>query len=123
MLANYGFDMSNVVTVLKQGYMASMINFMIAMLHGLFYLTDNDSEQERKLYEVRTRKILTYSNVVASSANLSIVAITKDMQKLDIGGLIVSINRLITDSKFIKEVKEEFVFGNYKQMILDDSGE
>lgn len=55
MLANYVFDMSNVVTVLKQGYMASMINFMIAMLHELFYLTDNDSEQESYMKYVQEK--------------------------------------------------------------------
>lgn len=45
------------------------------------------------------------------------IAITKDFHKLDLGGLAVTIYRLITDRKFIRQVKEEFIFGSYKDMI------
>lgn len=72
---------------------------------------------ERNLYEVRTRKILSYSNLIATSSNVAVVAITKDMQKLDVGGMAVTIYRLITDAKFIRQVKEEFIFGRYRDMI------
>ena len=114
-LASYGFDMSNVVAVGKQASYAILINTIIAMVHALFYYGNTD--MDRKLYEVRTRKILSYSNLVASSSNIAVVAITKDFNNLDIGGIAVAIFRLITDSKFIRDVKEEFIFGNYKKMI------
>lgn len=116
-LASYGFDMANVVTVGKQASYAMMINAIIAMMHRLFY--DGNSEMDEKLYEVRTRKILSYSNLVATSSNVAVVAITKDMSKLDLGGIGVTICRLITDTKFIRQVKEEFIFGQYKNMFLD----
>ena len=45
-----------------------MINSLIAMIHGLFY--DGNSEMDKKLYEVRTRKILSYSNLAASSTSV-----------------------------------------------------
>lgn len=117
-LASYGFDMANVVTVGKQASYTMLINSMIAMVHGLFF--DGGSVMDRKLYAVRTRKILSYSNLVATSSNLAVVAITKDIQKLDLGGLAVTIYRLITDAKFIRQVKEEFIFGSYKDMIMGD---
>ncbi len=97
---------------------ATMINALIAMFHGMF--SDATTAMEEKLYEVKTRKILSYSNIVASSSNLAIVAITKDFHKLDLGGLAVTIYRLITDRKFIRQVKEEFIFGSYKDMIMND---
>lgn len=75
---------------------------------------------DRKLYEVRTRKILSYSNLIATSSNLAVVAITRDMQKLDIGGMAVTLYRLITDVKFIRKIKEEFIFGSYREMIMGD---
>lgn len=118
-LASYGLDMSNVFTVGKQVTYASMINMIIAMVHGLFF--DGSSDMDRKLYEVKTRKILSYSNLVASSSNLAVVAVTGDMNLLDLGGLGVTIYRLITDTKFIKHVKEEFIFGNYRDMIMGDA--
>lgn len=117
-LAEYGFDMANVINVGKQASYAMLINSMIAMIHRMFY--DSDDEMDKKLFEVRTRKILSYSNIVASSTNLAVVAVTKDMKMLDLGGLAVSVYRLITDKKFIREVKEEFIFGSFKKAIEGD---
>lgn len=114
LLANYGFDMANVVTVGKQASYAIFINTMIAMIHRLFF----DGKTDEKMYEVRTRKILMYSNAVATSSNLMVVAATRDMKHLDLGGLAVTITRLITDTKFIREVKQEFIFGRYKDLLM-----
>ena len=117
-LASYGLDMANIVAVGRQASYSLMIHSMIAMIHGLFF--DGIDSLDRKLYEVRTRKILSYSNFVASSSNLAVVAVTKDMQLLDLGGLAITIYRLITDAKFICKVKEEFVFGKYHELIMGD---
>ena len=117
-LAVYGLDMANVINVGKQASYAILINAMIAMVHGLFF--DGVSTMDRKLYEVRTRKILSYSNLVASSSNLAVVAVTRDLKLLDLGGLAVTVYRLITDAKFIRQVKEEFIFGSYQDMIMED---
>lgn len=113
-LASYGLDMANVLAVAKQATYAAMINTLIAMFHGMF--SDATTEMERKLYEVKTRKILSYSNAVASSSNLAVVAITRDFHLLDLGGLAVTVYRLITDTKFIRQVKEEFIFGTYRDV-------
>ena len=49
---------------------------------------------------------MSYSNLIASGTNIAVTAITRDFSKLNIGGLAVTIYRLITDAKFIREVKE-----------------
>ena len=95
--------------------MSTFINQLIFIIHGLFF--DGKTEIERKLYEVRTRKILSYSNMVATSSNIAVIAVTRDLNKLDVGGAAVTIYRLITDRYFIKKVKEEFIFGSYRDMI------
>lgn len=102
----------------KGAALSSFINQLIASIHTLFFT--GSTERERQLYEVKTRKILTISNVVASSSNIAVVAVTRDFEKLDLGGIAVTIYRLITDTKFIQQVKEEFVFGTYKNIILGD---
>lgn len=89
---------------------------MDCFIEELFYR--GTSEMDRKLYEVRTRKILSYSNAVATSSNVAIVAITHDMTKLDVGGMAVTIYRLITDANFIRQVKEQFIFGSYRELIM-----
>lgn len=83
------------------------------MLHGLFY--DESGEMDRKIYEVRTRKILSYSNVIASASNLIYVGVNAGLgnesalKSLDIGGLIVTVYRVVTDKKFIRKAKREFI--------------
>lgn len=84
-----------------------IINMIIGLSHGLFY--DEKTDGTKDLYEARTRKILMYSNVIASSSNLIAVYITKNPKKLDVGGLIVTISRLFSDIRFITKLKDEFI--------------
>jgi hypothetical protein len=114
-LANYGLDLGNIMTVGKQVTGAVFINTLIAMIHRLFY--DENICESEKLYEVKTRKILSYSNALATTSNVIYTGITKDFTKLDIGGMIVTVYRLINDYKFIRDVKEEFVFGGFDKLI------
>lgn len=101
--------------------LSSLINMIVAAVHGLFY--DKTKYTNKDIYEVKTRKILSYSNVIASASNIIYVAISAylgnegALKKLDVGGLIVTVYRLLSDSEFIREVKEEFVFGNFNKLI------
>lgn len=115
-LASYGFDMCNSISIGKQATYSQLINTIIAMIHRLFF--SGISESDKILYKVKTKKIITYSNWVASSSNLAITAITKDMKKLDLGGLAVTLSQLITNRRFIREVKEQFIFGSFRELIM-----
>ena len=114
-LAKYGFDMSNVLTVGKQATLSIFINSMIAMLHRILYKGEN--EEDYKLHEVRTRKIIMYSNIAASASNIIACFMTERWDFLYIGGIGVTIYRIITDSNFIRKVKKEFVYGTFDKMI------
>ncbi len=110
-LAEYGLDMANVRDVAKQASFSILVNTLIAMIHGMFA----PNELGKSLYEVRTRKILSYSNVIASSSNLIYVGASAAggneaaLKKLDVGGLIVTCHRVATDSSFIAAAKREFI--------------
>lgn len=106
-LSEYGIDAENVLTVGKQAALSAFINTIIAMIHRLFY--DENKHGSCELYEVKTRKILLYSNLLASSSNIVVTAFTKDLRKLDVGGLLVTIVRLFSDIKFITKVKDDFI--------------
>ena len=69
-------------------------------------------------WRISTRKILNYSNVVASTSNVVAVYIMGNPQKLDVGGLLVTAIRLFSDVKFITKLKEEFA---ELQKLLQDS--
>jgi hypothetical protein len=111
-LIDNGIDLYSVT---RGAALASLINMLIASIHGLFY--DADKYPSRDLYEVKTRKILCYSNLLASASNVIYVALSKDLSKLDVGGILVTIYRLIVDSSFKRKVKEEFIFGSFDKMI------
>lgn len=117
-LAERGLDMANILTVSKQVEYAIFINTIIAMLHS--FLFEGSTEIEEKLYEVKTKKIIAYSNMIASASNLGVVAFTKNLNLLDIGGIGVTILEFIKYKEFQKKVKEEFIFGSYKDMVMGD---
>jgi hypothetical protein len=124
-IASYGFDMANIIVVGKQASFAILINTLVGMIHYLIH--DFNKGESKKLYEVRTRKILSYSNYIASASNLLCVTISAAFgngvafRKLDIGGFIVTLYRLISDSIFIQKIKEEFIFGNFISKIQNEN--
>lgn len=114
-MAEYGFDFSNIITVSKQFVYARLINSIMAMLHYSFY----DKKISIDLYKVKTKKIICYSNLVASSTNIVEVYITRDSSLLDIGGISNTIFEIVTSTKFIKKVKRDFIFGEYDKALAN----
>ena len=102
--------------------LAELINLLISTVHTL-QCDRTLSETEQKLYNVRTRKIILYSNAIATGSNVLWVGCNmaagneSAIKQLDIGGLIVMIQRLISDTKFTQQIKEEFVFGRFNTLI------
>ncbi len=131
-LADYGIDVANIINVGKQATYATLVNSIVSMVHRLFY--DESTDGNILLYEVRTRKILSYSNVIASLSNVIAVAIMeviavetggiKEIEKglsyLDVGGLLVTCYRLIKDVKFMHQVKEEFLKNEFYSVVVGE---
>lgn len=94
---------------------------VISLIHGLYY--DAEKYSCRDVYEVKTRKILLYSNLISSMSNVIWVGANATAgnemvwKDLDIGGIMVTMYRLVTDIKLIQSVKEEFVLGEFRNMI------
>lgn len=98
----------------NQAAWSIFINMLIGLIHGLFYNEKKDGTREH--YEVRTRKILLYSNTISTSLNLAYVGanaylgnVNEAWKKLDIGGLLVTFQRLFSDVRFITKIKEQFI--------------
>lgn len=101
--------------------LAELINLLISTLHALMY--DPSMSMSRELYSVKTRKIIMYSNAIATGSNVlwvggnMLAGNENAIKQLDIGGLMVTIKRLTSDTEYIRQVKEEFVLGNFNKMI------
>lgn len=103
---------------------AELINTLISTLHTLTH--DYNDGIDPRIYNVKTRKIILYSNAIATGSNViwvgaNVLAGDKtQIKNLDIGGLLVLIKRLTTDVEYIRQIKEEFVFGSFKELIKGD---
>ncbi len=132
-LADYGLDMGNILKVGNQAGYAVLINSLVAMIHGLFY--DESKYSSWNMYSVKTRRILSYSNVIASVSNVIAVAmaavigtvtengalVKKSINYLDIGGIMVTIYRIVNDHNFIKEVKQEFLKQEFYDIVMGEN--
>lgn len=102
----------------KQAGFSILINMTIGLVHGLLYNPQKDGN--RKLYEVRTRKILSISNALASGGNIAYAVGTEDWRKLDAGGIMVTLYRLFTDIRFITKVKKDFIESEMDKVLADE---
>lgn len=114
-LAEYGVDFGNVLNIGKQVVYATLINTLTAMLHGMFY--DEKEDGDIKLYKVRTKKILIYSNAIASLTNALAVWYTGNTKYMDIGGYAVALYQLVTGVDFIERVRKDFIVGKFDKLI------
>ena len=111
-------------TVALQTVFSVIINLIIGLVHGIFF--DESKHVNRDLYACKTHKILMYSNVLSSASNLIYTGISayatgpKAWKNLDIGGLAVTLYRLIADTMFIYRVQEEFVEKEFHKLIQGD---
>lgn len=84
-----------------------LFDMIIGIIHSFFY--DPEVDSDKKIYEVRTRKILLISNIIASSSSVVAACITENPKQLDIGSLLVTTTHLFSDLRFIAKVKKEFI--------------
>ena len=131
-MAEFGIDYGNVKIVVKQASFSIIINALIKMIHGMYY--DETKFSSYSLYEVKTRNIIRYSNAIASMSNIIIVAIgtsigsstsNTDMMKksltyLDVGGIMVTIYKLVNDHNFIKQIKQEFLEKEFYNTVMNE---
>lgn len=122
-LAKRGLDMANVMNAGKQFAYAVAIDTLIALIHSFFYKESVDGS--RSLYEVRTRRILLYSNLIASASNVVVSAVSAylgaDSSKIiDWGGFLNTLRHIVFDTKFIQEVKRDFLKNEIYKMVVGD---
>lgn len=101
--------------------LATFIDLIIATVHGLLY--DEKYCDTKDIYKVKTKKIIKYSNLIASTSNVIWGGVNMHIgnknaiRDLDIGGLLNTIRRMYSDKTFVRQIKEEFVFGEFNQLI------
>ena len=93
---------------------STFFNMIITFVHGLYF----DGKSDKRLYEVRTRKILLIANSIAGGSSIISAFITKNPKNLDIGQLLVSVRRLFSDIRYICRIKEEYISQEQDKALL-----
>lgn len=118
---DYLYDTQTLRRTLKSASMSIMINMIIGAIHKFFYTPETDFDKE--LYNVRTRKIILYSNMIATTSDVVQTAVRayagdeNAIKNFDLGGFLVTVYHLITDTKYIMKIKEEFIFNEWDKII------
>jgi hypothetical protein len=118
---DYLYDTQILKRTMKSAAHTVMINMIIGAIHKFFYNPNKDFDKE--LYNVRTRKIILYSDMIATSSDVVQTACRAYMgdenalKNFDLGGFLVTVYRLITDTKYILKIKEEFIFNEWDKII------
>ena len=103
------------------GLFSLAINNIISLLHNFMY--SNEMGISHDIYNIRTKKIIAYSNFIASCSNIISTGIKMvngnglAIKDLDIGGIIVTVHKLTENHQYIRKIKEEYIFGNFNKMI------
>ena len=111
----------DIIKITSSAAIAIVINFIISVLHNLFYNENDDISRE--LYNVRTRKILKVSNIIAESLNIVYVGssivigeqtgnpILKEegMKRIDLGGYIVAVHQILKSSSVQEKIRREYL--------------
>ena len=63
-----GISTGDIVKIGMAMGLAKLINMIISTLHTLMY--DPASSLDREIYNVKTKKIILYSNMIASTSNV-----------------------------------------------------
>lgn len=93
---------------------STFFNMIITFVHGLYF----DGKSDKRLYEVRTRKILLIANSIAGGSSIISAFITKNPKNLDLGQLLVSVKRLFSDIRYICKIKEEYISQEQDKALL-----
>lgn len=104
-----------------QFFASFIINEIIKAIHLMTYDPEVDGKIE--LYEVRTRKILSVANIIATSSNFAYVAISKNIKALDIGGAIETVRQIATNKKYIDQMKQEFISERFSELLLQKNSD
>ncbi len=112
--------------VIKFGASAAidcLINMLITIVHSCKLLYEERGDFSKELYEIRTRKIILYSNLFATSSNIIYTGLTGNMKNFDFAGFAITAYRLFSDTNFMDKIKYEFLNSQVSKVYEEKLGE
>jgi len=103
---------------LKQIGLSTCISILINLIIEVIYLLSIDADEELDVRQIKIKKILSISNTIATSSNILHVALSKEISKLDIGGMIATLLELFHSAQFISAIKAEYIRGQFERQVM-----
>lgn len=103
---------------LEQISISAGLDLLINLVIEAIYLLCVDSKDSLDIRRVKINKILSTAGVISSSSNVLYVALTKNISKIDIGGIAVTMLELLHSQEFILKVKQEYIKNNFEQLVM-----
>jgi len=101
--------------VATQASLAAIVNFLIGSVCQMVYASDKDKSKE--LLEVKCKKIICYSQILAEGCNGLYAVVSKDIQKADFGGFIVALSTFFKNRNIIYDIRSDYVYGRYEKLL------
>lgn len=105
----------NAGVVAAQFTIAELINMIIRSIY-LFRLPDDGV----RFNKVRIEKILTISSLIAEGSNVAVVVATRDIARLDVGGLISLVHQIAVNRKTQLEIEMDFINREFRKLVMED---
>ena len=104
---------------LKQIGVSAGLGILINTIVEAIYLLCVDSHDSLAVRRVKINKILSVADIISSSSNVLYVALTKNISKIDIGGIAVTMLELLHSQRFISEIKQEYIKENFGRLVME----
>lgn len=105
----------NAGVVAAQFTIAELINMIIRSI-GLFMFPDDGNGFNK----IRIEKILTISSLIAEGSNVAVVAATRDIARLDVGGFISLVHQIAINRRTQLEIEMDFVNREFRKLVMED---
>ncbi len=105
----------NVGVISAQFIIAELINMII---RGIYLILNPPDETE--FSRVKIEKILKISSIIAEGSNVAVVVATRNIARLDIGGLISMVHQITFDAKTRMDVEREFIKNEFERVVMED---
>lgn len=105
----------NIGVIAAQYTIAEIINLIIRSIYLFMFPYDNV-----RFNKVKIEKILSISSMIAEGSNVAIVAATRDVSKIDIGGLISMVHQIATSRNTRLEIEMEYISKEFRTLVMED---
>ena len=105
----------NTGVIALQLTIAELINMIIRSIY-LFMFPDEGISFNK----VKIEKILTISSLIAECSNVAVVVATRDISKLDIGGLISLLHQIVVDRNTQLKIEMEYIKNEFRALVMEE---